>query len=419
MRFLHCADIHLDSPLRGLERYEGAPVEEVRAAPRRAFENLVDTAIGERVDFVVIAGDLYDGDWPDFNTGLYFAGQMARLGESGIPVFVLRGNHDAVSRISKSLRLPGNVHLFDAGKAHTILDEQLGIAVHGQSFATAAVTEDLAASYPNVIAGLFNIGVLHTALTGRAGHEPYAPTSLDVLRSKGYRYWALGHVHAREIVATEPWIVFPGNLQGRHIREQGRKGAELVTVEDDRVSTQPLALDVLRWTALDLDIASVPDEDALFDLAAARLRAALQEADGRALAVRVRIGGSGALHKALVTRADDIQAELRRCALELSGGRIWLEKIIVAARPVIDLERLARGDDPIAYLLQDFARLRADPSALAGLGQDVLGELTAKLPSELVVGADGLHWDAAQTLRELLAEAEGELLARLVEGDSV
>ena len=150
MRFLHCADIHLDSPLRGLERYEGAPVEQVRGATRRAFENMVQCALREKVDFVVIAGDLYDGDWPDFNTGLFFAKGMAQLGESGIAVYVVRGNHDAASKLTRSLPLPKNVHLFPDKAPKSLTDDNLGLAVHGQSFATAAVFDDLAADYPPI-----------------------------------------------------------------------------------------------------------------------------------------------------------------------------------------------------------------------------------------------------------------------------
>ena len=93
LKFLHAADIHLDSPLHGLERYEGAPVEELRSATRRAFDNLIELAIAEDVSFVLLAGDLYDGDWKDYNTGLYFVGQMRKLKEAGIRVFIVSGNN--------------------------------------------------------------------------------------------------------------------------------------------------------------------------------------------------------------------------------------------------------------------------------------------------------------------------------------
>ena len=102
--------------------------------------------------------------------------------------------------------------------------EDLGLAVHGQGFAKREVTEDLSSAYPQADPHLFNIGLLHTCLDGKPGHEPYAPCTVDGLRSKGYQYWALGHVHNREVVSQDPWIVFPGNIQGRHARETGSQG---------------------------------------------------------------------------------------------------------------------------------------------------------------------------------------------------
>jgi DNA repair exonuclease SbcCD nuclease subunit len=235
-RFIHAADIHLDSPLKGLELAEDAPLEDIRAASRRALENLVDLAIGEEVAFILIAGDLYDGEWRDFNTGLFFNQCMVKLKDAGIRVFVISGNHDAANQMTKTLQLPDNVHKFSSRKAETITIEGIDVAVHGQSFGARAVSNNLSLNYPEARGGHFNIGLLHTALSGREGHEPYAPCSVDDLRSKGYQYWALGHVHKREEVHNDPWIVFPGNIQGRHIREIGHKGCTMVTVDEKQVS---------------------------------------------------------------------------------------------------------------------------------------------------------------------------------------
>jgi DNA repair exonuclease SbcCD nuclease subunit len=186
LKFLHAADVHLDSPLRGLERYPGAPVEEIRAATRRAFENLVALAVEEEVGFVLLAGDLYDGDWKDYNTGLFFAAQMARLEEAGIRAFLIAGNHDAASQITRVLRPPANVKVFSTKRPETEILEDLGVAIHGQGFAQISVSEDLSAGYPRAVPHLFNIGMLHTSLDGRPGHASYAPCTVDGLRSRGY-----------------------------------------------------------------------------------------------------------------------------------------------------------------------------------------------------------------------------------------
>lgn len=412
MRFLHCADIHLDSPLRGLERYEGAPVEQVRGATRRAFENMVQCALREKVDFVVIAGDLYDGDWPDFNTGLFFAKGMAQLGESGIAVYVVRGNHDAASKLTRSLPLPKNVHLFPDKAPRTLTDDNLGLAVHGQSFATAAVFDDLAAGYPPAVPGYFNLAALHTSLTGRPGHDNYAPTTELVLKSKSYDYWALGHVHAREIVSRDPWVVYPGNMQGRHIREQGPKGCELVTVEDGSITMESVSLDVLRWSELVIDVSGIADLDALLDRAAGDVRNELSKADGRIVGLRLRLQGAGAVHREISVRPDVIAEQFRAVALDASGGNAWVEKVDFRIRPPRGVDRFAAGDDPVSLLVREIKALTQDQGKLSSFASDALNELKLKLPVELNQD-EGPRLDATDALKEPLNEAEGELLARL------
>jgi len=192
LKFLHAADIHLDSPLQKLDHYEGAPVEELRHATRRALENMVELAMLEGVAFVLIAGDLYDGDWKDYNTGLYFISQMSKLHEANIPVYIVAGNHDAASKITKTLRLPDGVTLFATERPETFRMDNDGVAIHGQSFSTPAVKKNLAKNYPSLLTGYFNIGVLHTCATGREGHEPYA---LPVLRP----------IFSQRAMITGPW----------------------------------------------------------------------------------------------------------------------------------------------------------------------------------------------------------------------
>ncbi|MCB1920702.1 MAG: DNA repair exonuclease [Candidatus Competibacteraceae bacterium] len=413
MRFLHAADLHLDSPLRGLDRYEGAPVDDVRGATRRAFENLIVVALRERVDLVVIAGDLYDGDWIDHNTGLFFAKGVAQLAEEGIPVAMVRGNHDAASRLTKALRLPRNVHLFADSRPETKVFENIGIAVHGQSFATAVVSDDLAAGYPPPITGCFNLGLLHTSLNGRPGHAPYAPTQLDVLRSKGYGYWALGHVHAAEVVCRDPWVVYPGNTQGRHIRETGVKGCVLVTIEDEGVTHQLIALDVMRWTTISLDISTLHDLETLLEIAKQNLRRQLAHAEDRALAVRVEVRGQGPLHCQLATQPEPVEQELRNAALEATNARTWIEKVEFHTHPLLDLDQLAERDDPVGMLIRELRLLAAHPGLLRDVASEALSDLQQKLPVELRQGEDALRLDDADALVELLAEVEVDLLARL------
>ena len=416
MKLLHAADIHLDSPLKGLDRYEGAPVEQFRSATRRALENLVASCLAEAVDFLLIVGDLYDGSWKDYRTGLFFAAQMSRLRAAGIPVFLIRGNHDAESNITRSLRLPENVYEFSSERPETKRIEALGVALHGQSFAKRDVTDDLAARYPDGVPGAFNIGLLHTCASGREGHDSYAPCSLETLRSKGYDYWALGHVHQREVLSESPWIVFPGNLQGRHAKETGAKGASLVTVENGQVvRVEPRPYDVVRWAVWEIDLSSAPAPDQAIELVREQLVRGMAEADGRLLAARLVLVGATAAHSALVGDPDKWSSEIRLAANDVGSERLWIEKIELETRAAIDFTSLAERDDAIGQLVQSLADLRKDRSALEALMSEVVADLKPKLLPELREGADGVRLDDPQFLAALLDDVEQLLVPRLLE----
>ena len=205
---------------------------------------------------MLISGDLYDGDWRDYNTGLYLVRELGRLRDLKIPVIVIAGNHDAANKMTRALRLPENVRFLAHERPETVRLEDLGVAIHGQSFARPAVMENLAAAYPAPVRGYTNIGLLHTGMGGVDGHERYAPCTLEDLRSRGYDYWALGHIHARQILCNEPLIVFAGNVQGRHIRETGPKGCLLATIDPDQ-QIEPVfqRLDQVRWERGCVDVA--------------------------------------------------------------------------------------------------------------------------------------------------------------------
>ena len=327
-KFIHAADIHLDSPLHKLGTYEGAPLEALRHATRRAFQNLVRTALEEAVDFVLIAGDLYDGDWKDYNTGLYLISQLGKLREAGIPVFVVAGNHDAVSRITKTLRLPEGVTLFPSNKAETVELKSLGVAIHGRSFSSAVMKKNLAEKYPSPVPGTFNIGMLHTSLNGREGHEPYAPCSLDDLRNRGYDYWALGHVHQQEVVLKEPWVVFSGCTQGRHIRETGPKGCMIGTVDDrGRTAIHFKPLDVVRWVTLRIDASPEESGYAVVDQAVGQLEQVMEDNGGLPVIVRMVIGGPTPAHAEMAGDVERWTNEIRAAAMNASGGGVCIEKV--------------------------------------------------------------------------------------------
>lgn len=410
MKFLHAADIHLDSPLKGLERYEHAPVDRIRNATRRTFERLVELAVVERVDFVLLAGDLYDGDWRDYNTGLYLNRQLGRLADEHIPVLLISGNHDADNKMTRSLRLPPNVTRLASDRPQSVVLDDLGVAVHGQSYAKRDVTDDLACKYPTPVPGLFNIGLLHTGLGGGFdGHEPYAPCTVESLRTKGYDYWALGHIHKRQAACEDPLVVFPGNLQGRHIRESGPKGA--VLVEADRGSVVEHAfrrLDVVLWESVTLDGAGLDGDDALLREASARLLALRsREDDERLVAARLIVRGRCPMHDRLQARAEELTNELRGLANAEGADGIWLEKVVFATEPV---RAAAVPDGPIQEMLEVLDELTGDPATLA----PELAELWQKLPAELKRDPDVPRLDDPSWIARALVEVRPVLLDLLV-----
>ncbi len=406
--FLHAADIHLDSPLKNIAGRDGAPVEIIRAAARRALENLVRLAMDEKVDFLLLAGDLYDGTWKDYNTGLFFIQQMRRLREAGIRVFLVSGNHDAASKITRALRLPENVVHFPSRRPATEIIEELGVAVHGQSYGKSAVTTNLALQYPPPESGLFNIGLLHTALSGRPGHEPYAPCSRDDLIHKGYDYWALGHVHQREEVCRDPWIIFCGNLQGRHIRETGPKGALLVRVENGR-AREPVfhALDVVRWARCTVDCAGFETEAELLDAVGTVFERELDQADDRPLMLCLELTGATPLHGDLIRDPDYLRSNLQ--ALAIDCGDLWLEKLVLHTTRPQEPAAVLEGT-PLEGLLQREAET-GDELFEARLIQT----LARRLPPELSREEPLVPEDEAGR-GQLLAEVRDMVLARILDG---
>jgi exonuclease SbcD len=424
MRFIHAADLHIDSPLRGLSRYEGAPVERLRGATRLALARLVDLAIDEQVTFVLIAGDLYDRDWQDFHTGLFVREQMVRLGRQGIKVFIVQGNHDAQGVISRQVPWPDNVKVFSSKKAETVKLDDLQVAIHGHSFPDREVPEDLVPSYPDAVPGYFNVGLLHTSLTGAEGHDTYAPTTLANLRAKGYDYWALGHVHARQVVSEHPHVVYPGNLQGRHARETGPKGCELVSVQGGLVDASFMPLDVVRWHQVEIDISSALHLEHVSKLVSAALQSAASGAIEALHAVRLTLIGETTLHAQEARQPGTLAAAVQAATQDVTGAEVWLEKVKLNLRSPIDRNLLAQGEDALGELVRWVDVLANDGESLHQFCKPILESVLDHLPPEVRQalvndpGADDvpvLGDDA--TIGALLKDAESTLLARLNAGE--
>lgn len=414
IKFIHAADIHLDSPLHMVSAYEGAPMEALQNAARRSFENLIEMAIQEPVDFVLLAGDLYDGDWKDYNTGLYLVSQLRKLREAGIPVLMVAGNHDAVSRITKTLRLPEGVTLFPSGKAATVLLEDCGVAVHGRSFSTSVMTQNLARGYPEAVDGCYNVGLLHTALNGREGHASYAPCSLDDLRQKAYQYWALGHAHGYETVLKDPLVIFSGNTQGRHIRECGPKGCVMVHVNDRGDSQIDFRhLDVVRWDRIEIDASDIDNPYGVVDRAMEMMEGAVFQSAGRPLITRIEIRGASPVHAALAGDVEHWTGEIRSAAIDAFQEEACIEKVkIMTSDPITSRVRDQR-EGPVGELIECLKDLESDPEALLSLGQS-LEDLHNRMPRELREGDDALNPHDPEWMAEMVRQVRPMLLRRLL-----
>ncbi len=376
--FLHCADLHLGSPLLGLSEKDADVAARFAAASRDAFSALVSEAVEAKVAFVLIAGDVYDGEWRDNSIGLFFNREISRLARAAIPVFLVKGNHDAASVVTGAVALPDGVTLFSSRKAETRLLETSRVAIHGRSFPDRAVDENWAVEYPAPKDGWFNIGLLHTSCDGRPGHASYAPCTVSDLAARGYDYWALGHVHEHEILSRDPWIVYPGNLQGRSVRECGPKGAVLVDVEDGRVAgVRRLIVDRARFADVSVDVSAAEREDAVWRAIRDELAPVAGAAGNRLIAARVRLSGETILHRDILARRAQYVTDARGSLQHLHPD-LWLEKLVIETRePRVSVAPgagLASLD--LAAML---GACEADDDIRAGV-EEILATLRAKLP---------------------------------------
>jgi DNA repair exonuclease SbcCD nuclease subunit len=278
------------------------------------------------------------------------------------------------------------------------------------------VTEDLSAKYPQGDPELFNIGLLHTCLDGKPGHEPYAPCTIDGLRSKGYQYWALGHVHTREEVSHDPWIVFPGNIQGRHSRERGPKGCALVTVDENEVQTvEERTLDVLRWSICSIELTDTEKDDDVYERVLNAMQQTLDSAEGRPVAARVVLTGSCRMHSRLHAEFEHWRQECYAMATGLGGAGFWLEKLLLETRQPVRTEDLADREDALAGLLKAIRGLSLAEDVPVEL-LDELNVLRQKLPAELLTGEDRFEPTEPTQLKAALEDVREILTARLLAG---
>lgn len=387
-RFLHAADVHLDTPFTRMTGVPERVAQTLRDASLRSFENLIDTAISEKVAFVVLAGDIYDGADRGVRAQLAFRAGCERLSQAGIQTFVVYGNHDPIGEGFSAIdSFPDGVTIFGADAVTTVdvlIDDVIAATVSGISYDTKHVTENLAQRFPKAKGKGFHVAVLHANVGSQKDHAAYSPCSLDDLRESGHNYWALGHIHRHaQLGDGQPHIVYPGNIQGRSPKpsEQGPKGAVIVDVDGKNATTRFVALDTVRFDSFDVDIVNLSLdglEQALVDAATQ----AQTNADNRPIVLRATITGSGHLHDDLapLDRRAELLERLRDLARN-SDPFIWWDDLSWSTKPVIDIAERTSGDDFIADLLREATQIKPLEDWVPGLGVEYRNWLGERTPA--------------------------------------
>jgi DNA repair exonuclease SbcCD nuclease subunit len=405
-KFIHIADVHLDTTF--LNRSEEVR-RTLRRAIRAAFESAVTEAIEQRVSGVLIAGDLFDGSRLSFSTERFLIEQLFRLHHAAIPCFYATGNHDPggkTSRLSR-MKLPESFVVFDRAKPRVediVIDGERVARVVGAGHESPNETRNLAKRFPEAESGVPTIGLLHALVTSASGvdrHDRYAACSIDDLRSKGYAYWALGHVHERQQVDQEGRIQYSGNIQGRTPKEAGPRGGLLVTVDASVVTSEFLPLSSIDWVDVTVD-----ELDEISD--AARLERRVRECYEASIAsdhtvddrmVRFILTGPTPL------AADFLRAEyLSDVASDLKNGLgvLGVEVTCRDVRPPIEIADYRNGQ----HLLSEVLDLIDE----VGSSDDLIGELAP----DPIADVNGSANDRFAYLRELLEGMDAEAAARLL-----
>jgi DNA repair exonuclease SbcCD nuclease subunit len=394
-RFIHAADLHLDTPFQGLARVSENMAALLRDASLDAFDRVVQAALDHKVAFVLFAGDIYDGEQRGVRAQLRFLSGLERLAAQGIRAFIVHGNHDPVGGWSAIRDWPAGVTVFGSCGVEHVPVEVDGVrvaTVSGISYDRGEVTENLALRFPrgghrDAHAG-FRIGLLHCSVGEQPEHSSYSPCSLADLSAAAIDYWALGHIHRAAVIQEgNPWVVYAGNTLGRSAKpaEMGAKGVMLVEVDALEVrSVRFLPTDPVRFVPIAVDIAELGEGSDLAELKAELIRRALElvgPAAQRALLVRAELRGRGALHSDLSSPGaeDELLRDLRDSLADLNPP-VWFESLRNYTAPVLDLEVIRTRTDFTSSVLARADALLADSRAL----DQLRGLLVPSAPAELL-----------------------------------
>jgi len=416
VKFVHCADLHLDTPFRGLANVAPQVASELNEATFKSYDNIIALAVREKVDFVVIAGDVFNSKDRSLRAQFRFRDGLKSLADHGIQSFVAFGNHDPLSGWSHTLEWPELARRFgdkSVDICEVVRDGKVVATVHGISFDREKVTEDLAAKFKASTNGVPAIAVLHCNVGGQTGHDNYAPTTVDELSSKDFDYWALGHVHTHSVLKEEgPAIVYPGCSQSRHPNETGAKGCCVVTLGDGaRPDVRFESTDTVRYYKGTVDIDNCKSIDAIQRTIVEACRLASEAAEGRHLIARLSLRGRSALHGQL-THGSALQDLFEAARDDLSAREpwIWLERLTLETRGLYSIEELREQQDFAGDIVRAY-------SALLSREDGEASQLQQQLESEVLSSSAGklISPLTAAEFRQLVEQAMHQTLDRVVE----
>ncbi len=371
-RFIHTSDLHLGTPFKGLSRLNEHASSLLTEATYKAFDNVVSIAIKKDVEFVLVCGDLVDSEEGNLRAILHLKKGFDRLLEKGIKVFVVHGNHDPLSFMKEAVSFPESVVVFPSKSPTWHMfrtKEGIDVAIWGMSFEKKSEKRNLARMIPKGPEDAFKIAMLHCCVGSRKDHDPYAPCSLSDLKTDRCQYWALGHIHKKEVLIQDPFAIYCGNIQGRSFKEQGQRGCYLIEVDEDfNVSPTFLETDTVRWMEMEIDVSGISDVSDLFDKSFAQLEKlhdSLKGVKGRGLIARIGLTGTCSFYDKLVSEPleEEIAEELRAIFQEREPP-IFVEAVRNRCRPAIDIESRKGAGDLSAYVLKEAEGISADISGL-------------------------------------------------------
>ncbi|MED4533775.1 DNA repair exonuclease [Metabacillus fastidiosus] len=263
IRFIHAADLHLDSPFTGLKSLPSSIFERLKESTFTAFSRLISISLKEKVDFILISGDLYDGEERSLKAQLRLKKGFEKLKEAGIEVFIIHGNHDHMGGKWIELEWPENVHVFSSGNVElktAVKNDRVIANIYGYSYPSRAVMQNITGEFKKVFQpdDIFHIGMLHGTIEGNEEHDRYCPFRLSELVEKNFDYWALGHIHKRQVIKEQaPAVIYPGNIQGRNRKEAGDKGFYLIELDENSTESTFIAVSDVIWEDIEISIESL------------------------------------------------------------------------------------------------------------------------------------------------------------------